>query len=159
MAAEVRTFVVSDSGEFIPIESCGISFSRDRRIQGAIEFCVDGVQIFGRNDIDTIDALWSLILTYLEHFIAGEGGVLNFPERSFMLDLKRVSGGNVVVKFVGRDEKRTALSREKAVLGALASGAVEFFSAVLNSSPKEEWSYRRDLGAAVRLHEEYPYIE
>ncbi|MEV6398104.1 hypothetical protein AB0M39_25585 [Streptomyces sp. NPDC051907] len=99
-------------------------------------------------------ALWSLLLTYIEGFMAGQSGELNFPERRFTFALKRVACGRILVKFADREGKRAVLSREKDVLEALASGAVEFFSAILDGSPKDEWSYRRDLNAAVRLQEE-----
>ncbi|WP_143662725.1 hypothetical protein [Streptomyces sp. CB03238] len=154
MTARASTFIVSDSGEFIPVETCGIRFCRDRRIQGAIDLQVNDTPILGRSETDTIDALWSLILTYLEHFMAGEDRVLSFPERSFTLDLKRVSGGNVVVRYANQEEKRAALISEKEILKALTSGAIKFFDAALKSSPNDEWSYRRDFNTAVRLHEE-----
>ncbi|MFI6765427.1 hypothetical protein [Streptomyces sp. NPDC050355] len=154
VTVKARTFIVSGSKELVPVESCGISFSRDRRTQGGIELYVDDSLILRSSDTDTIDALWSLILTYIEGFMAGRSGVLNFPERRFTFGLKKMDRGNILVKFADREERRAALSREKDVLEALTSGAVEFFSAVLDSSPKDEWSYRRDLNAALRLHEE-----
>ncbi|MFH9246528.1 hypothetical protein ACH4LK_13965 [Streptomyces lydicus] len=154
VTVKLRTFVVSDSREFTPIEFAGIIFSRDRRIQGGIELYVGDSLILGRSDTDTIDALWSLLLTYIEGFMAGRSGVLNFPERRFTFSLKKMGRGEILAKFTDREEKRAAVGREKDVLEALTSGAVEFFSALLGFSPRDDWSYRRDLNTAQRLHAE-----
>lgn len=158
-AARVRTLVVAHSGELVPVESCDVQFCRDRCIQGVIEFYVDGIRILGHEDVDTIDALWSLMLTSLKTFIGGEDVVINFPECRYMLVLKRISGGRVVVKFVDRDEERVASGRIRNVLEALTRGAVDFFEAALNTLPVDEWTYRRDFNAAVRLHEESAYFD
>ncbi|MFI1535975.1 hypothetical protein [Streptomyces anandii] len=155
----VKTSVVCDSGELALADSCGISFSRDRHVQGAIELRLKGVLILGQDEVDTIDALWSLLLTYLENFIAGGQGTFSFPERRFTLVLKRMPGGAVAVKFTNEGIRRSVVLSEKSALRVLTSGAVEFFSAVLRCSPKDEWSYRRDLNTAVRLREELSGIE
>lgn len=152
---KVGTLIVADSGELVPAETCRVEFSRDRRIQGAIEFQVNGQTILGRDDTDTIDALWSLLLNYLEGYVGGRRGVLNFPERRFVLSLEKKGRGNVLVKFSDRDDGRAALVGEKDVLCALVSGAIEFFSVTIASSPRDEWSYRRDLNSAVRLRQEW----
>lgn len=136
------------------VEKCGTPFSRDKYIQGAIELTVEGVRILGCEESDTIDALWSLIVTDLERFVAGEDVVIRFPERRYMLALKRASRGRVVVRFVDIDRVRTAVGRTRSVLEALASGAADFFNAVLSTHPVDEWTYRRDLNAAVRLYEQ-----
>ncbi|MGW6965864.1 hypothetical protein ACWGET_17655 [Streptomyces zaomyceticus] len=151
---EVRTYLQSDSGELVSIDLSGNEFHRDRYVQGAVEFRVGDVLLLGRENIDTIDALWSLMLSCLEAFMAGGTGVLRFPERMYVLTLKRIRPGNVLVRFDGPVEKRTAAGNEKDVLDGLLAGAVDFFAAVLESSPKDEWSYRRDLNAALRLREE-----
>lgn len=77
-----------------------------------------------------------MILTYIEGFMKDRSGVLNFPERGFMFSLKKMGHGDALVKFTDREDKRAAVGREKDILAALTSGAVEFFSAVLDSSPK-----------------------
>ncbi|MFE7114038.1 hypothetical protein ACFU99_01245 [Streptomyces sp. NPDC057654] len=159
MAVRVRSFVISASGELESIDTCDIEFHRDRRTQGGIELYVDDTLVLGRKETDTVDALWSLILTYIEGFQAGSTGVVNFPERRFTFSLTRMPRGNVLVRFTDREVKRTALGREKEVLEALTSGAVEFFNAVLNSSPKDEWSYRRDFNTATRLHDTYSSVD
>ncbi|WP_328381808.1 hypothetical protein OHS81_01895 [Streptomyces sp. NBC_00400] len=154
VTVKVRTFAVSNLREFTPIEISEIAFSRDQRIQGGIELHIGDTLILGRSDTDTIDALWSLILTYIEGFMKDRSGVLNFPERGFMFSLKKMGHGDALVKFTDREDKRAAVGREKDILAALTSGAVEFFSAVLDSSPKDDWSYRRDLNTAQRLYAE-----
>ncbi|MEU5992344.1 hypothetical protein ABZ806_25520 [Spirillospora sp. NPDC047418] len=153
-AVEVRTFVVIGE-EAVPVEGCGISFSRDDYVQGAIELHVDGVLIIGRDEIDTIDALWSLLLTYLERFAAGGGGVFNFPERRYVLNLKRVSGARVLVTFESGLDRRRAVASEKSVVCGLAAGAVKFFGAVLSFAPIAEWSYRRDFNLAMEMRARY----
>ncbi|WP_327105065.1 hypothetical protein [Nonomuraea glycinis] len=154
MATKVSTAVLVEPGESVPVEKCGTHFSRDNYVQGAIELTVDGVQVLGDEESDTIDALWSLIVTDLESFLAGEDVVIRFPERRYILALERASGGRVVVRFVDGDRVRTAVGRTRSVLEALTSGAVDFFNAVLSTYPVEEWTYRRDLNAAVRLYEQ-----
>ncbi|MFJ7126589.1 hypothetical protein [Streptomyces sp. NPDC098101] len=151
---EVKTFVISESEEPVEVGECHLDFARDRRVQGFVEIRVGGVLILGRENSDTIDALWSLLLAFLEDFLEGGEGALRFPERRYVLGLKRIPGGNVVVKFEDQEERRTALGREKDVLEGLLSGAVDFFGSVLETFPKEEWSYRRDFNTAVRLSEE-----
>ncbi|GAA4372888.1 hypothetical protein GCM10023088_27050 [Actinomadura verrucosospora] len=154
MTSEARTFVVVGE-KIVPVEGCGLSFSRDDRVQGAIELRVNEVPILGRDEVDTIDALWSLLLTYLENFAAGREEVFNFPERRFMLNLKRVSGARVLVTFENGLDRRRVVASEKSVVCGLAAGAVKFFGAVLSFAPKEEWSYRRDFDLAMKMRARY----
>ncbi|GIG93225.1 hypothetical protein [Plantactinospora endophytica] len=154
-----KTFVLCGTGEPVPVGACEITFARDRRVQGFIQLYIDDHLILGPDTNDTIDALWSLMVTYVADFMQGRIGVLNFPERRFTFALDRVGRGNALVRFVDQEEKRTALSGEKELLEALTSGAVEFFSAVLESSPIDEWSYRRDLNTALRLRQECSALE
>ncbi|MEV0660615.1 hypothetical protein ACIBI3_12400 [Actinomadura luteofluorescens] len=157
MTVEVRTFVIIGE-ESVPVERCGLSFTRDDRVQGAIELPVNGVPILGRDEIDTIDALWSLLLTYLDRFAADGEEVFNFPERRWALNLKRVSGARVLVTFENGLDRRRAVASEKSVVCGLAAGAVRFFGAVLNFAPKEEWSYRRDFNLAMKMRARYSWV-
>ncbi|MGI5420484.1 hypothetical protein [Actinomadura luteofluorescens] len=154
MTVEVRTFVITGE-DSVPVEGCGLSFSRDDHVQGAIELHVNGVPILGRDEIDTIDALWSLLLTYLERFAAGKEEVFNFPERRWTLNLERVSGARVLVTFEDGLDRRRTVASEKSVVCGLAAGAVKFFGAVLSFAPIEEWSYRRDFNLAMKMRAQY----
>ncbi|MFJ6406304.1 hypothetical protein ACIQK9_12390 [Streptomyces hydrogenans] len=147
----VRTFLHSAEEGLVGIEESRAVFGRDLYVQGSVELCVDGVVILARDDVDTIDSLWSFFLACLDDFLKRGYGVLRFPECAYVLTLKRVAGGRVVMKFEGPNKNRSALGGEREVIDGLLLGAVEFFQSVLDSSPRDEWGYRRDLGAALLL--------
>ncbi|MEV5505628.1 hypothetical protein [Streptomyces orinoci] len=151
MAIQLRTLVISSLGELESVQECNTRFSRDKYVQGVIELDINHIRILGCKEGDTIDALWSLLVTALENFCDGRDFVMPFPERCFVLSLSRLSGGRVVVKLESDVERRVAVGDARDVVEALAKGAVEFFQAVLRTSPKEEWSYRRDLNRATLI--------
>lgn len=111
MATEVRTLVLDDSGELVPVGGCGIQFSRDRHVQGVIELRVGGVRVLRREEIDTIDVLWPLPVTYIWRFMGGQDVKLPFPERRYIFLLKGKSGRRIAVEFDDMGEKRTGVDR------------------------------------------------
>ncbi|MET9345893.1 hypothetical protein [Streptomyces termitum] len=152
----VRTFLCSGTGECTGIEQARPVFGRGLHVQGAVELGIDGAEVLTRAEVDTIDALWSLLLTCLGNFLESGHGVLRFPERAYSLTFERAAGRRVVLRFAGPNAKRSASGGEREVMDALLSGAAEFFRAVLASSPRDEWGYRRDLAAALALREGLP---
>ncbi|MFE1347115.1 hypothetical protein [Streptomyces sp. NPDC058757] len=149
----VRTFVHSAERGLVGIEESQAVFGRDLYVQGSVELRVNGVVILDRDNVDTVDALWSLFLACLGDFLEKGYGVLRFPECAYVLTLERVTGGRIVLKFEGPNAKRSASGGEREVMDGLLLGAAEFFQAVLDTSPRDEWGYRRDLGTALLLRD------
>lgn len=77
--------------------------------------------------------------------------LLSYPERPYTVRMRSMSGGRILIGVGGVDVPRSAVAAKAEFLSELRRGAIEFFRGVLRTSPKEEWSYRRDLTRAMRL--------
>ncbi|MHA7957817.1 hypothetical protein ACX9I7_08655 [Streptomyces sp. L500] len=105
--------------------------------------------MLGRGESDTINALWPLFLGALEKFAAGKDSVLSFPGRRFEMGLSRIHGGKVKVRVEGSEGKRVTVGNADKLIKSLTKGAADFFQVSLDTSSRAEWSYRRDLNAAL----------
>ncbi|MFE4832541.1 hypothetical protein [Streptomyces sp. NPDC056672] len=151
MAICVRSHVFDSMGRPVAIEDFDGEFSRDAYIHGLVELEVDGVKLLDRDMTDTIDALWSFFVAALEDLERNDEALLSYPERPYTVRIRSMSGGRILIRVGGVDVPRSAVVARAEFLSELRRGAIEFFRGVLRTSPKEEWSYRRDLTRAVQL--------
>jgi hypothetical protein len=143
----VETRVYGPTGE-VPPAGIDFSFSWRNYVQGHISLIVNGVNLLGAAERDTIDVLWALIVTLLESYQRSGSGELHFPERRYTLNLKRIQGSKMLLRSDGASGLVSAVGSEAEVIDCLGAGAVEFFSRVVEHDPVDEWTYLRDLRRA-----------
>jgi hypothetical protein len=151
VSVKVESYVIDSAENAVFVEEFHGVFSRDARIYGILELEVDGIPILDRSMGDTIDALWSLFVTALREFVATGEALLSFPERPYTLRMELLRGDRILVRVGGVEVPRSAVIDRADLLRELRSGAIQFFRAVLATSPREEWSYLRDLNHAIAL--------
>ena len=148
VSTSIASMIKTDAG-YLDVTECSASLVHDEfYIEGAILCTIDGIQLLGYEHADLIDQLWAYIVEGLGQLIEHDGFAFHFPDQPLLLDVRRVSGGDVVVA-IGN---QSCSVQETSLVTGLADGAVLFFQEMVKLVPNaaSTWHRYREDALAIR---------